>query len=415
MDSTAGVREKCNGGERDMSAGGLSKSRLGRMRDVMAGYVERGEVPGLVLAVSRRGERVVEPIGAADLDGTPIRTDTIFRISSLTKPITAAATMMCVEECKLRLEEPVDRLLPELADRVVLRQPDGPLTDTVPARRPITVRDLLTFVWGFGMVLAPPGTYPIQRAMDELQLGQGAPDPAVPPPPDEWIRRLGTLPLMHQPGAGWMYNTGSDVLGVLIARAAGRPFGEFLRERVFEPLRMTDTGFSVPAASLDRLATGYEDDGIGVYDSVADSKWRAEPAFPSGAGGLVSTVPDYLAFGEMMLRQGKCDEGRLLSRASLEVMTADHLTAEQKRESGLFAGYFASHGWGFGMSVATERDGLGEPAGRFGWNGGLGSVWYVDPSEDMVMVLMTGSAKFVLVPPPIYRDFWTLAYQAIDD
>jgi CubicO group peptidase (beta-lactamase class C family) len=398
-----------------MSGGGLSKSRLARMRDVMAGYVERGEVPGLVLAVSRRGETIIEPIGVTDLDGTPIRTDTIFRISSLTKPITAAAAMMCVEECKLRLDEPVDRLLPELADRVVLRNVDGPLTDTVPASRPVTLRDLLTFVWGFGMVIAPPGTYPIQRAMDDLQLGQGAPDPAVPPPPDEWIRRLGSLPLIHQPGAGWMYNTGSDVIGVLIARAAGQPFDEFLRERIFEPLKMADTGFSVPAASLARLATGYQDNGVDVYDAVADSKWRQPPAFPSGAGGLVSTVQDYLAFGEMMLRRGEHDGGRLLSRASVEVMTTDQLTPEQKQASGPFAGYFANHGWGLGMSVVTRRDGLGEPVGRFGWNGGLGSVWYADPGEDMVTILMTGCAKFVLTPPNIYRDFWTLAYQAIDD
>ena len=398
-----------------MSGGGLSKMRLARMRDVMAGYVERGEVTGLVLAVSRRGETVIEAIGATDLAGTPIHSDTIFRISSLTKPITAAATMMCVEECSLRLDEPVDRLLPELADRVVLRHMDGPLDDTVPAGRPVTVRDLLTFRWGFGMVIAPPDMYPIQRAMTELRLGQGAPDPQVPPEPDEWIRRLGTLPLMHQPGEGWMYNTGSDVLGVLIARAVGQPFDEFLRERVFEPLKMADTSFSVPPASLARLATGYHDNGVDVYDAVADSKWRQSPAFPSGAGGLVSTVADYLAFGEMMLRQGKCDGGRLLSRPSLEVMTTDQLTPEQKQASGPFAGYFANHGWGLGMSVVTERDGLGEPVGRFGWNGGLGSVWYADPSENMVTILMTTSAKFTLSPPNLYRDFWTLAYQAIDD
>ena len=203
------------------------------MRDVMAGYVERGEVPGLVLAVSRRGERLVEPIGAAQPDGTPIRDDTIFRLSSLTKPITAAATMICLEECKLRLNDPVDRLAPELADRVVLRRPDGPLDDTVPASRAITVRDLLTFTWGLGMVLAPPGTLPVQQAMDDLELNQSPPLAAVPPSPDEWLRRLGTLPLLHQPGAGWMYHTGSDVLGVLIARATGQPFEQFLRERIF--------------------------------------------------------------------------------------------------------------------------------------------------------------------------------------
>ncbi|HEY3734429.1 MAG TPA: serine hydrolase domain-containing protein [Streptosporangiaceae bacterium] len=400
--------------EHDMTGGGLSKTWLACMNDVMTGYVERGEVPGLVLAVSRRGETVIEPIGATDLDGTPIHTDTIFRISSLTKPITAAATMICVEEGKLGLDEPVDRLLPELADRVVLRQIDSELDDTVPACRPITVRDLLTFVWGFGMAIAPPGTYPIQKAMDELQLGQGPPDPTVPPPPDEWIRRLGTLPLIHQPGAGWMYNTGSDVLGVLIARATGRPFEEFLRGRIFEPLKMADTGFSVPAASLSRLATGYEDNGVDVYDTVADSKWRRPPAFPSGAGGLVSTVPDYLAFGEMLLHQGEYDGGRLLSEASVKMMITDQLTPGQKEASGPFAAYFANHGWGFGMSVVTERDGIGEPVGRFGWNGGLGSVWYADSNEDLLTILMTGCAKFVFNPPSIYRDFWIVAYQSLD-
>jgi CubicO group peptidase (beta-lactamase class C family) len=398
-----------------MSGSGLSKSRLARMRDVMAGYVERGEVPGLVLAVSRRGEAVIEPIGAIDPDGTPARADTIFRISSMTKPITAAAAMMCVEECKLRLDEPVDRLLPELADRVVLRQLDSALDDTVPAERPITVRDLLTFVWGFGMVIAPPGSYPIQRAMDELELGQGAPDPLVPPAPDEWLRRLGTLPLMHQPGAGWMYHTGSDVLGVLIARATGQPFEEFLRERILEPLKMADTGFSVPAANLSRLATGYADNGVDIYDAVADSKWRQQPAFPSGAGGMVSTIQDYLAFSQMMLREGKYDGGRLLCRDSVEMMTTDQLTPAQKQGAGPFSPYFATHGWGFGMSVATKRDGLGEPAGRYGWNGGLGSIWYADPAEDMATILLTGAAKFVFNPPNIYRDFWTLAAQAIDD
>jgi len=205
------------------------------------------------------------------------------------------------------------------------------------------------------------------------------------------------------------------VLGVLVARAAGQPFDEFLRERIFEPLKMADTGFSVPAASLARLATGYRDNGVDVYDAVADSKWRQPPAFPSGSAGLVSTVQDYLVFGEMMLRQGRYDGGRLLCRASVEMMTTDQLTAEQKQESGPFAPYFANHGWGLGMSIVTKRDGFGEPAGRFGWNGGLGSVWYADPTEELDMILMTGCAKFVFTPPNIYRDFWTLAYQAIDD
>ena len=202
--------------------GGLSEARLGRMHNVMTGYVERGEVPGIVTLVSRGGEVHVDAIGMKVVGGAdPMRRDTIFRIASMSKPIAAAAATILVEECKLRLDEPIDRLLPELADRKVLRRLEGPLEETVPANRPITVRDLLTLRMGFGMLMAPPGTYPIQKAISELQLFQGPAQPQTPPGPDEWIRRFGTLPLMHQPGERWMYHTGSDVLGVLIARAAG--------------------------------------------------------------------------------------------------------------------------------------------------------------------------------------------------
>src|SRR6266699_3991688 len=215
--------------EQAMSTAGLSRVRLGRMHDVMAGYVERGELPGLVTLVSRRGEVHVDVIGTqAIADLTPMRRDTISRISSMTKPITAVATMILVEECQVRLDEPVDRWLPELAERQVLKRLDGPLDDTVPANRPITVRDLLTFRMGFGQMMAPPDAYPILKAGDEQQIGMGPPSPSTTPAPDEWIRRLGTLPLMHQPGERWMYNTGSDVLGVLIARGSGQTFDAFL-------------------------------------------------------------------------------------------------------------------------------------------------------------------------------------------
>ncbi len=293
-----------------MSSAGFSKTRLARLRDVMAGYVERGEVPGLVALVSRRGETHVEALGMKTLGGSdPVRRDTIFRIASMTKPITAVAAMILVEECKLRLDDPVDELLPELADRQVLKRLDGPLDDTEPAKRPITLRDLLTFRMGFGIVMAPPGTYPIQTAVDDLRLGQGMPQPSLPPEPDEWIRRFGTLPLMHQPGEKWMYHTGSDVLGVLIARASGQPFETFLQERLFEPLGMKDTAFSAPASKLDRLATAYltnfETGALEFYDPAEGGQWSRPPAFPSGGGGLVSTVDDYLAFGRMMLNQGR--------------------------------------------------------------------------------------------------------------
>jgi CubicO group peptidase (beta-lactamase class C family) len=401
-----------------MSTAGLSRARLARMHDVMAGYVERGDVPGLVTLVSRRGEVHVDVIGTQALgDSPPMRRDTIFRISSMTKPIMAAATMILVEECKLRLDEPVDALLPELAERQVLKRLDGPLDDTVPAKRPITVRDLLTFRMGFGQMMAPPDAYPILLAANEQKIGMGPPNPSAMPAPDEWLRRLGSLPLMHQPGEQWMYNTGSDVLGVLIARASGQPLETFLRERLFEPLGMKDTGFSVPAASLDRLATSYWTEPasgkLTVYDESRGGQWSHPPAFPSGAGGLVSTIDDYLAFGQMMLSQGKHGGARILSRLSVELMTTDQLTPEQKAVSGLFPGFFDSLGWGFGVSVITRRDDIAAVPGRYGWDGGLGTSWYSDPREDMVIILMTQSAWASPSPPNVY--FWTLAYQAIDD
>jgi CubicO group peptidase (beta-lactamase class C family) len=401
-----------------MSTAGLSSARLARMHDVMARNVERGDVPGLVTLVSRRGEVHVDVIGTqAFEDPASMRRDTIFRISSMTKPITAAAVMILVEECKVRLDEPVDALLPELAERKVLKRLDGPLHDTVPANRPITVRDLLTFRMGFGQMMAPPDAYPILQAANEQQIGMGPPSPSTLPAPDEWMRRLGQLPLMHQPGERWMYNTGSDVLGVLIARASGQPLETFLRERLFEPLGMKDTGFSVPAASLDRLATSYWTDPqsgqLVVYDEAKGGQWSRPPAFPSGAGGLVSTIDDYLAFGQMMLNQGKYDNERILSRLSVELMTTDQLTPEQKAVSDLVPGFFDSHGWGFGVSVVTRRDDIAAVPGRYGWDGGLGTSWYSDPREEMVTILMTQCAWTSPSPPNIY--FWTLAYQAIDD
>ncbi len=403
-----------------MSTGGLSKARLGRMHDVMAGYVERGEVPGIVTLVSRRGEVHVDAIGMKAIGGSdPIRRDTIFRITSMTKPITAVATMILAEECNLRLDEPVDRLLPELAGRKVLKRLDGPLDDTVPANRPITVRDLLTFRMGFGIIIGPPDVYPIQKAVSEQQIMTlGPPKPPTPHAPDEWIRRFATLPLMHQPGEKWMYNTGSYVLGVLIARASGQPLETFFRERIFEPLCMKDTGFSVPAAKLDRLARCYqvnpETGALELHDDVDDSQWSRPPAFPDAGAGLVSTIDDYLAFGQMMLNKGKHGSERILSRLSVEAMTTDQLTPEQKAVSGFFPGYWDSRGWGFGVSMVTRRDDVAAVPGRYGWDGGYGTSWSSDPKEDMVAILMTQRLAFPL-SSGIYLDFWTSAYQTIDD
>ncbi len=402
-----------------MSGATWSRARLTRMHDVMAGHVERGHIPGIVTLLSRRGETHVDAIGVKTLgDRGPMQRDTIFRITSMTKPITAVAAMILVEECTLRLDEPVDRLLPELADRRVLRALEGPLDDTAPANRPITLRDLLTFRMGLGMILAPPGTYPIQRAVDELGIvGFGPPDPATPHAPDEWMRRLATLPLMHQPGEKWMYNTGSYVLGVLIERASGQSLSAFLRERVFEPLGMKDTAFSVPAAKLDRLASSYWPGTTGVlelHDGVADSRWRHPPVFPDAGAGLVSTADDYLAFGLMMLNQGKHGRERLLSRLSVETMTTDQLTPAQKAASGSSLEFLDGRGWGFGVSVVTRRDDPSAVPGRYGWDGGYGTSWSSDPREELVAIMMTQRAG-IPGAAGAYVDFWTSVYQAIED
>src|SRR2546428_845721 len=348
-----------------------------------------------------------------------MRRDTFFRIPWMTKPTLAVETMSLVEDGTLRLDEPVDRWLPELAERKVLKRLDGPLDDTVPAKRPITVRDLLTFRMGFGQMMVPPDAYPILSAASAQQIGMGPPSPSTMPAPDEWMRRLGRLPLMHQPGEQWMYNTGSDVLGVLIARASGQPLETFLRERIFEPLSMRDTSFSVPATRLDRLATSYwtnfETGALERYDEAKGGQWSRPPAFPSGAGGLVSTIDDYLAFGQMMLDQGKHGNERLLSRPSVETMTTDQLTPEQKAASGLIPGYLDSHGWGFGLSMITRREDVAGSLGMFGWDGGLGTSWRSDPKEGMVGILMTQRAWTSPSPPDVCLDFWTSAYQAIDD
>jgi CubicO group peptidase (beta-lactamase class C family) len=397
-----------------MSGGGLSEARLERMHDVMSSHVERGHVPGMVNLVARRDVVHVDVIGTKAVGGAPMRRDTIFRIASMTKPVAAVAAMILVEECVVRLDDPVDALLPELSSRRVLRSIENSLDDTVPAGRPITLRDLLTLRMGIGAIFAPPGRYPIQRAMDERGLSPGPELPAL--PTDAWMRRLGELPLVHQPGEGWMYETGSDVLGVLISRATGRSLGEFFQERIFGPLGMHDTGFRVPEAKLDRLADSYQADPetgtLRIFDAAGDSTWSRPPVFESGGGGLVSTVDDYLAFSRMLLGGGSFGGERILSRPSVEQMTTDHLTDEQKAEGKILLD--DGVGWGFGMAVVSGRTGLASP-GAFGWDGGFTTSGHSDPGEEMVGILMTQRVAGNEISGMIQRDFWTSTYQAIDD
>ena len=394
---------------------GLSQARLGRMREVLARDVDAGDVPGLVALVSRRGEIHADVLGRMAVDGPPMQRDTIFRIASMTKPVTAVAAMILVEECRLRLDDPLDRWLPELADRRVLRSIESEIDDTVPAKRAITLRDLLTFRLGLGMIPVFPARYPIQMAIADAGFAPGPVFPSF--PPDELLRRYGTLPLAYQPGERWLYDAGSQILGVLIARVAGTSFAGFLQERIFGPLGMNDTAFHVPQHKLSRFATCYARDHatgtLKVFDAPATGKYAAPPVFENGSAGLVSTADDFNAFAQMMLNGGRLGTERILSRPSVELMTSNQLTPEQRLGSELLLG--ASRGWGFGLSVFTARDDLCHVPGRYGWDGGYGTSWYSDPRETMTGILLTQRMIDSPQPPAVFADFWTLAYQAIDD
>ncbi|HEY4242916.1 MAG TPA: serine hydrolase domain-containing protein [Kofleriaceae bacterium] len=371
-----------------------------QMLAALGARVANGEIPGLGAAVVYRDQVAAATLGthAAHGEGGTVTSRSLFRISSMTKPITGVATMLLVEDNVLRLDEPVDRLLPELANRRVLRALDAELDDTVPAHRAITVEDLLTFRCGWGVFMAPPDTYPLQRAFAQLALGQGPPQPQLVPAPDEWLRRLGTLPLMAQPGERWLYNTGADILGVLIARAAQQPFADFLAERIFAPLGMHDTAFHGPAA---RMTTSYI--GADVYDPP-DGQWSKPPRFASGAAGLVSSLDDLVAWSRAIL------EGRLLSRDAFARMTADHLAPGQHASAYFPSNSFQSPGRGFGYCGAAftgpDPEHYGRSPGAWGWDGGLGSQWYVDPARGLCAIYLSQRAWWQPIPGSEYADFW---------
>ncbi|MFD5618588.1 serine hydrolase domain-containing protein [Streptomyces yangpuensis] len=403
--------------------GGFSEAGLRKVRDVLTRHVDSGKIPGVVALVGRGGRTHVEAIGTMRHDGgAPMSRDTIFRMASTSKPVTMAASMALLDDCALRLDDPVDQWLPELAGRQVLKRIDGPIDDTEPAHRPITVRDLLTSTFGLGIDLTALGS-PIMNAIFEGGVfSQGA----VPlPEQDEWMRRLGTLPLMRRPGEHWQYHLSHDVLGVLVSRVTGRPFETFLRERVLDPLGMKDTAFHVPADKIDRLPPSYapnpQTGEFTVWDEAKGGQYSAPVAFQAGGGGLVSTVDDYHAYFRMLLNRGTHGSERILSRPAVELMTTNRLTPEQEAARSALArgavhvsfGQGQQGGWGFGMAVRTYR-GDYAPVGQFGWDGGTGTSAYADPENDLTGVLLTQVGLTTAAPAQLIHDFWTTVYQAID-
>uniref|UniRef100_UPI003F49944B serine hydrolase domain-containing protein n=1 Tax=Streptomyces sp. CA-141956 TaxID=3240051 RepID=UPI003F49944B len=395
-----------------------------KIRDVLTRHVDSGKIPGVVALYSKDDETHVETLGTMEHGGgPPMRRDTVFRMASTSKPVSIAAAMVLLDECRLRLDDPVDRWLPELADRQVLKTYDGPLDDAVPARRPITVRDVLSSTFGLGMDMTSIGT-PIMNEVFAQGLTPNLPTPM--PDQDEWLRRLGTLPLMHQPGDQWQYQLASDLAGVLVSRVTGKTFEEALQDSVFGPLGMADTSFHVPDDKIDRLPVLYAPDPesgeFHVWDEPKGGRWNTRPAFQGGGGGLVSTADDYHAYFRMLLNGGKHRGQRVLSRQAVELMTTNRLTPAQTAARTKLAadnvhisfGQGQHGGWGFGMAVRTY---LGDyaPVGQFGWDGGSGTSTYADPVNNVVGILLTQVGTSVPDSIHLMHDFWTTLYQAIED
>ncbi len=347
--------------------------------------VDAGLLAGAVTLVWHRGNVLqVNEIGERDVDAKlPMQRDTIFRIASMTKPVTVAAAMALAEEGKLSLSDPITRWLPELADMRVLVDPAGPLDHTVPARRDITIDDLMTHRSGLAYSFSVVG--PISRAYAQVSLRQDA---------DDWLAEVARLPLLHQPGDLLTYSQSTEVLGIVLSRIEGKPLQTVLSERIFEPLGMTDTGFWVSPDKRERAATMYRlDDSDGLrHDAMGPVPVR-EPRFSQGGAGLVSTVDDYLRFARMLLGGGEVDGVRVLSEDSVMSMRTDQLTDEQKRHPFLGMPFWIGRGFGLNLSVVTDPERssrLFGPGGlgTFSWPGAYGTWWQADPSNDLILIYL---------------------------
>ncbi len=372
--------------------------RLAPVRDLLQRQVDEGRLPGFVAAVRHRGATEVFCGGTTTAGGTqPVRPDTLFRMSSVTKPVAGALTLALWEDGVLGLDDPVGEWLPELAAPRVLRDRTGPLADTVPAERPITVRHLLTSTPGFGGVW--DGS-PLARAIDERGIGPGPWPPAL--TSDEYLRRLAEVPLAAQPGEVWLYHLPADVLGVLLARAAGRPVSALLAERVTGPLGLADTAFT--AVDPARLATVHATTPDGLVPVEAPDA-AVPPAFEGLAAGLVSTAPDVLAILAALADGG----APLLSPASVAALTADALPPAQRAGAADFLEPGVS--WGLQTGVCVEQTEPWCTPGRFGWDGGTGTSAWADPVRDVVAVLLTG--RLMGGPDDGPQEFWRTLYACL--
>lgn len=407
-----------------MSEAGFSGPRLERARSAMQAFINAGDVSGCVALAWRHGELAwIDALGHSDGEAqTPMSRDTMFRIASMTKPVTSVAALMLVEEGRISLDDPISRWLPELAEPRVMLEPGGTIDRTEPARAPITLLDLLTHRAGFAYHFTALG--PLSDAYARVFNGFDAMvDPAA------WLQRVSELPLMFHPGTRWHYSIATDVLGALIQRISGVSLEEFFRVRIFEPLDMMDTSFIVPADKAGRLSVSYVIDPATrkrlVEDHPSSSRFLKPERFQSGGGGLVSTADDYLRFARMLLGRGRLQGDlrdrmsgpRLLSHASVDLMRSNFLGRDQRRIPAFNHVVWAGQGFGLGLAIVddpAQQRVLGyRSKGSFGWPGALGTSWFADPVEDMIGILMI--QRRGIEPFPMAATFERLLYDAIDD
>lgn len=410
-----------------VKASGFSAEGLAKIGPALQGVVDNGYLSGAVTLLWRHGEIAdVTCVGKRDLaSGAPMARDTLFRIASMTKPVTSVATLMLLEEGKLRLEDPITKWAPEFSDMKVLKDAEGPLSDTYPAPRDITVEDLLTHRSGlaYGFTSLGPIANAYQHALGDVLNSAHA--------PDVWMKALAGLPLSYAPGERFHYSHATDVLGFLIERVEGKPFRQILFDRIFKPLGMVDTDFWVPPEKADRAAVVYRfDEATNELKPVRFAPLDAPPAFCGGGGGLISTADDYLKFARMMLGRGEVDGVRLLKAETVDMMVANRLTDEQRAIPFMGIPFWAGQGFGLGVSVITDAEkqawmGVGTN-GAFGWPGAFGTWWRADPAENMVMLYLVqnsmplepGSASQLatgqrLAAAAALPMFQTIAYSAL--
>ena len=372
-------------------ASGFDAASLTQIPAGLQASIDAGDLSGFVTLVWRDGEIVqLNTLGQKDIaTGAPMQRDTIFRIASMTKPVTSVAALMLLEEGKLRLDDPISKWLPEFADMRVLKDATGPVADTVAAEREITVDDLMTHRAGlaYGFTSVGPIAYAHQAALGDVLNSSLGPDP--------WLKALGGLPLSYQPGERFHYSHATDVLGFLVGRVEGKPFRQVLIERIFAPLGMVDTDFYVPPAKRDREAVVYSAKETGL-EPVAFAAHDTPPAFCGGGGGLVSTADDYLKFARALLNDGEVDGVRLLRAETVQMMRENRLTDAQRQIPFMGIPFWMGQGFGLGLSVITDAEkqawmGAGNE-GAFGWPGAFGTWWQADPASGLILIYLIQNA-----------------------